>query len=201
MRVAVVVFDGFDESATFVTLDLLNRLAPLGWSARLAAPVAAVTSRNGVTVQVPQPLEAANEADAVVLAGGLYARAVAEDGALVDRLALDPTRQWIAGQCGGVLLMARLGLLADQAACADAATRPVLLAYGVRVEDSPFHAHGPVATAAGTGAAPYLAAWLMWQAAGLPAATEALRAAAPVGERDAAVQRVLQAVRPFVPAD
>jgi transcriptional regulator GlxA family with amidase domain len=33
-------------------------------------------------------------------------------------------RQTIGGQCSGVLLMARLGLLADQPAATDLTTRP-----------------------------------------------------------------------------
>ena len=68
----------------------------------------------------------------------------------------------------------------------------------MRVEDAPFHARGPVATVGGGLAAQYLAAWLMVRGAGLGAATLALHHAAPVGEKDAYVARLLGVVRPFI---
>jgi transcriptional regulator GlxA family with amidase domain len=202
MRIAIVTFDGFNEIDSFVVLGLLNRLAARGWKAEIASPAASVTSMNGVTIQAQRPLEFANEADAVVFGSGIYTRAIAEDrgrtGSLLDRLQLDPVRQTIAAQCSGSLLLARLGLLADMPACTDLTTRPWLMAAGVRVEDAPFHARGPIATAGGCLAAPYLAAWLMVRGAGWAAATQALHGVAPVGEKDAWVARVLDVVRPFL---
>jgi hypothetical protein len=70
----------------------------------------------------------------------------------------------------------------------------------VRVEEAPFHARGPIATAGGCLASQYLAAWLMVRGAGVDAATRALHYAAPVGEKEAYVERLLDVVRPFVPA-
>jgi transcriptional regulator GlxA family with amidase domain len=198
VHVAILAFDGFDELDAFVAFGLLNRLAPLGWKAEIAGPAAQLTSMDGLVLQAQQPLEFANQADAVLFAGGLYTRAVAENSALLDRLQLDPLRQLIGAQCSGALLLARLGLLADMPACADAATKPWLLESGVRVVDEPFHARGPVATAGGCLAAQYLAAWLMLRGAGVEAATDALHHAAPVGEKDAYVERLLKVVTPFV---
>jgi transcriptional regulator GlxA family with amidase domain len=198
VRVAILAFDGFDELDAFVAFGLLNRLAALGWKAEIASPAAQLTSMNGLTLQAQQPLEFANQADAVLFAGGIYSRAVAENSALLDRLQLDPLRQLIGAQCAGALLLARLGLLADMPACADVATKPWLLESGVRVVDEPFHARGPVATAGGCLAAQYLAAWLMLRGAGVEATTDALRRAAPVGEKAAYVERLLKVVTPFV---
>ncbi|MGZ5268040.1 MAG: AraC family transcriptional regulator [Caldimonas sp.] len=204
MRVAIVTFDGFNEIDSFVALGLLNGLAAKGWKAEITSPAASVTSMNGVTIQAQQPLEFANEADSVLFGSGIYTRAIAEaagrKGAALDRLQLDPVRQTIGAQCSGSLLLARLGLLADMPACTDLTTRPWLMEAGVRVEDAPFHARGPIATAGGCLAAQYLAAWLMVRGAGWTAAAQALRQMAPVGEKDAYVARLLDVVRPFVPA-
>ncbi len=201
MRIAMVTFEGFTELDTFVTLSLLNRLSHLGWNAQIASPSAQVTSANGVTVTAQQPLEFANEADAVVFCSGIYNRAIAEDmgkkGALIDRLQLDPVRQYIGAQCSGSLLLARLGLLADAPACTDSSTKPWLIEAGVRVLDEPFHARGPVATAGGCLASQYLATWLMCRGAGEEAARQALSHAAPVGEKEVYVERVLARIRPF----
>jgi transcriptional regulator GlxA family with amidase domain len=203
VRVAIVVFDGFSELDTFITFGLLNRLGASGWKAELAAPAARVTSMGGVTVDTPRPLEFANEADAVLFPGGLYLRAIAENSAVIDRLALDPLRQLVGGQCSGTLMLARLGLLADLPAATDTASKPWMVQAGVRVaDDTPFLARGPVATAGGAFAAHYLATWLMCRRAGLDAATQALQQAAPVGQKDDWTERLLAQVRPYLsPAD
>ena len=202
MRIAIVTFDGFNELDSFIALGLLNRLSAQGWKAEIASPSAKVTSMNGVTIQAQQPLEFANSADIVLFGSGIYTRAIADSfgkkGSQLDRLQLDPVRQTIGGQCSGVLLMARLGLLADQPAATDLATRPWLMEAGVRVDDSPFRARGPIATAGGCLASQYLAAWAMVRGAGWAAAGQALRYAAPVGEKESYVKRVLDAIRPFV---
>ena len=70
---------------------------------------------------------------------------------------------------------------------------------GVRVIDAPFHARGPIATAGGCLASQYLATWLMVRGAGIEAASQALHYAAPVGEKDRYVARLLEVVRPFLP--
>ena len=111
---------------------------------------------------------------------------------------LDPLRQLIGAQCSGTLLLARLGLLADMPACTDLTTKPWVIEAGVRVVDAPFHARAPIATAGGCLASQYLAAWLMASRAGFDAATQALLYAAPVGEKEAYVERLLAVVRPFV---
>ena len=203
MRVAILTFDGFNELDSFIALGLLNRLGAQGWKAEITSPSAHVTSMNGVTVQAQQPLEFANDADAVIFGSGIYSRAIAQDfgnrGALLDRLQLDPLRQLIGAQCSGALLLARLGLLADMPACTDLTTKPWLIEAGVRVEDAPFHARGPVATAGGCLSAQYLAAWMMARGAGIEFAAQALHHAAPVGEKEAYVERLLAVVRPFLP--
>jgi transcriptional regulator GlxA family with amidase domain len=198
MRIAIVSFDGFNELDSFIALGLLNRLKADGWKAEIASPGARITSMNGVVVEAQQPLEFANEADAVIFGSGIYTRAIAENSALLDRLQLDPLRQLIAGQCSGTLLMARLGLLADMPACTDLTTKPWVVEAGVRVVDAPFHARGPIATAGGCLASQYLAAWMMARRAGIDAATQALLYAAPVGEKDEYVERVMKVVRPFL---
>ena len=203
MRIAIITFDGFNEIDTFVPLSLLNRLSARGWKAQITGPTSHMTSMNGVTVQAQQPLEFANEADAVIFGSGIYTRAIAADigkrGALLDRLQLDPLRQLIGGQCSGTLLMARLGLLADLPACTDSNTKPWVVEAGVRVVDLPFQARGPLATAGGCLASQDLAAWVIAKGAGLDAAAQAVHYAAPVGEKDAYVERVLDVIRPFLP--
>ncbi|MED5621050.1 DJ-1/PfpI family protein [Ideonella sp. BN130291] len=197
-RVAILTFDGFNELDSFIALGLINRLRAEGWSAEITSPSAQVTSMNGVTVTAQQPLEFANEADAVIFGSGIYTRAIAENSALLDRLQIDPLRQLIGGQCSGTLLMARLGLLGTMPACTDLTTKPWLVEAGVLVLDEPFHARGPVATSGGCMSSVYLAAWLMARKAGTEAAEKALHYVAPVGQKQAYVEQVMGVVKPFL---
>lgn len=200
MRVAILAFDGFDELDAFVCLGLLNRLSANGWKAELASPAAQVTSMSGVTAEAQQPLEFANEADAVIFGGGLYMRAVAQDSKLMDRLTLDPVKQLIGAQGSGVLALAQLGLLGDRPACTDASTKPWLIEAGVRVDEgAPFAAHGPIASAAGGLAGVYLATWMVAHHDGLDMARHMLRRAIPIGQSDDYASSVLSLVKPFVP--
>lgn len=197
-RIAIVTFDGFNELDSFIALGLLNRLRPQGFSAEITGPGLKLTSMNGVSVDVQQPLEFANEADVVLFGSGIYTRAVAENAALMDRLTLDPLRQLIGAQCSGTLLLARLGLIGNMPACTDTTTKPWVVQAGVRVVDEPFHARGPVATAGGCMASQYLATWVMLMRAGVQATEEALRYVAPVGEKEAYVHKLIGVVQPFI---
>lgn len=199
MKVAILTFDGFNELDSFIALGLINRLRPQGWSAEITSPAQQVTSMNGVTVTAQQPLEFANDADAVIFGSGIYTRAIAENSAMLDRLQLDPLRQHIGGQCSGTLLMARLGLLGTMPACTDSTTKPWVVEAGVLVLEEPFHARGPIATAGGCMASVYLAAWVMAARAGVEAAEQALRYVAPVGRKEVYVASVMDIITPFLP--
>jgi transcriptional regulator GlxA family with amidase domain len=194
MQIAVLTFEGFNELDSFVPAAVLNRLSGDGWKAWITAPARQVISMNGVAVQAQRPIEFAREADAVIIGSGSLARELADDEALMGRLALDPGRQLIGAQCSGALVAARLGLLRGRPACTDLPTRPWLRAAGVQTLDQPFVAHGNVATAGGGLAAVYLAAWLMWRLAGEAATRTALHAVAPVGEKLLFVERAVSLV-------
>lgn len=201
MQIAVLTFDGFNELDSFVAAAILNRMKPQGWSAYITSPTPEVTSLNGVTVQRQRPLEFAAEADAVIIGSGIKTREIAADADLLARIRLDPSRQLIGAQCSGTLLLAKLGLVGDLPACTDLMTRPWVIEAGVRVLDTPFVAHGNVATAGGCLASQYLATWILARGAGLAAAEEAIRYVAPVGEKEETVARALAAVTPFLPGE
>lgn len=198
MRIAVLTFEGFNELDSFVAAGLLNRMRAQGWQAQITCPSEQVTSMNGVRVQAQQPLEFANAADVVLFGSGTQTRAIAEDRALLERLRLDPQRQLLGSQCSGALLMAKLGLLGELPACTDLTTKPWVIEAGVPVLDQPFYAKGNLATAGGCLSAPYLAAWVIAKLAGEDACASALHYVAPVGEKEAFVERALKVVRPYL---
>lgn len=198
MQIAVLTFDGFNELDSFIAAGILNRLRAKGWAAHITAPTEEVTSMNGVTVRRQKPLDFANEADAVIVGSGMKTREIAADAALLSQLKLDPTRQLIAAQCSGTLLLAKLGLIGALPACTDLTTKPWVIEAGIEVIDAPFVAHGNVATAGGCLASQYLAAWIIARGASVADAEAALHYVAPVGEKEAYVTRAIAVVHPFL---
>jgi transcriptional regulator GlxA family with amidase domain len=200
MQIAILTFDGFNELDSFVAAGILNRMRPKGWMAHIVAPSPRITSMNGVTIEAQQPLEFAATADAVLIGSGMKTREVAADADLMARIHLDPTRQLIGAQCSGTLLLAKLGLIGTLPACTDLSSKPWVIEAGVDVIDAPFVAHGNVATAGGCLASHYLAAWAIARGASTADAEAAIHYVAPVGEKDAWVDRAMATIAPFLPA-
>ncbi len=198
MQIAVLTFDGFNELDSFVAAAILNRLKAKGWAAHITSPAPQVTSMNGVTIQRQKPLEFAREADAVLIGSGVKTREIAADPEMLSRITLDPSRQLVAAQCSGTLLLAKLGLIGNLPACTDLTTKPWVIEAGVDVLDAPFVAHGNLATAGGCLASQYLAAWMIARLSTLRDAEEAIHYIAPVGEKEAYVERALATVTPFL---
>lgn len=199
MHIAILTFDAFNELDSFIALGILNRVKRPEWRVTLACPAPQVTSMNGVTVQAQSTLEEACEADAVLVGSGMKTRDIANDPAVMVRLKLDPERQLIGAQCSGTLLLAKLGLVGGIPACTDLLTKPWVQEAGVEVLNQPFYASGNVATAGGCLASQYLAAWVIARLVGPHEARSALHYVAPVGEKDAYVERAMANIVPFLP--
>lgn len=198
MNIAILTFDGFNELDSLIALGILNRVKRGGWTVCLACPTPTVTSMNGVTVHAQMTLEEAAHADAIVVGSGMKTRDVVADPALMARIRLDPTRQLIAAQCSGTLILAKLGLLGAVPACTDLTTKPWVMEAGVQVLDQPFYARGTVATAGGCLASTYLAAWLIARSEGVEAARAAVHYVAPVGEKEDYVERAMRNIEAYL---
>ena len=201
MNIAILTFEGFNEIDSFVSHHILTRVDIKDWNVAIACPSETVTSTGGIRVSAQQPLEFANDADAVLFGGSPRSRQIVEDRAIMSRLKLDPKRQLIGSQCAGAWFLAKLGLLANQPVCTSIKSRAGLEAMGIRVLDRPFVAGGNVASAGGCLASPYLAAWVISRLVGREAAENALRIVAPVGEKTQYVASILEVVSPFATAD
>jgi putative intracellular protease/amidase len=201
MNIAILTFDGFNELDSLIALGVLNRIKRPGWRVSLMCPTPTVTSMNGVTVHAQSTLDDISAADAVIVGSGIKTREIANDAALMARIKLDPARQLIAAQCSGTLLLAKLGLLGSIPACTDLTTKPWVVEAGVDVLNQPFFARDNVATAGGCMASPYLAAWIIARSDGMEAAQSALHYVAPVGEKEAYVERAIKNIAPYLIAE
>ena len=199
MHIAILTFQGFNELDSLIALGILNRVRKPGWRVSLCCPEAEVTSMNGVTLRAQSSLEEAATADAVIVGSGMQTREVVANPALMARLALDPARQLVGAQCSGTLVLAKLGLLHEIPACTDLITKPWVAEAGVEVLNQPFYARGNLATAGGCLASQYLAAWVLTRTEGKAAAEAALHYVAPVGEKEAYVERAMGNIGRYLP--
>ncbi|MGB3494411.1 MAG: DJ-1/PfpI family protein [Elainellaceae cyanobacterium] len=198
MHIAILTFQGFNELDSFIALGVLNRIKTPNWRVTISCPESTVTSMNGVTVHAQSTLAEARNADAVIIGSGIKTREIVEDKAIMAKLRLDPSRQLIAAQCSGTLILAKLGLLGAVPACTDLTTKPWVIEAGVEVLNQPFFAEGNVATAGGCLASSYLAAWIIACTEGQEAARNALHYVAPVGEKEEYVERVMSNLIPYM---
>ncbi|MEV5966087.1 DJ-1/PfpI family protein [Kribbella sp. NPDC051952] len=199
MHIAILTFDGYNELDSLIALGILNRVKEPGWRVSIASPTPRVQSMNGVTIDATVDLDEACRADAVIIGSGSKTREVVEDAAIMSSLrSLDPTRQLLAAQCSGALVLARLGHLDDVPACTDLVTKPWVVAAGVEVLNQPFFARGNLATAGGCLASTYLATWIIARLHSFEAAKDAMHYVAPVGEKDEYVDRALRNVTSYL---
>ena len=198
MHIAILTFNGFNELDSLIALGILNRIKKPDWRVSLCTPQQAMTSMNGVVVHAQSPLSAAASADAVIVGSGIKTREIVADPQIMSALQLDPERQLVGAQCSGTLILAKLGLLGKVPACTDLTTKPWVQEAGIEVLNQPFFAAGNVATAGGCLSAPYLAAWVIARLEGEDAARAALHYVAPVGEKDAYVDRAMKNITPYL---
>lgn len=198
MHIAILTFQGFNELDSFIALGVLNRIKKPNWRVTICCPEPTVTSMNGVTVHAQSSLAEARAADAVIIGSGIKTREVIGDPLVMEELRLDPTRQLIAAQCSGTLVLAKLGLLRAIPACTDLTTKPWVLEAGVEVLNQPFFAADNIATAGGCFASSYLAAWIIAKTEGEEAARNALHYVAPVGEKDEYLALAMKKISPYL---
>jgi transcriptional regulator GlxA family with amidase domain len=200
MHIAIVTAQAFNELDSFIALGILNRIRKPDWRVTLCTPEPVVTSMNGVPVHGQTRLPDANDADVVLFGSGAKTREFVQDEQLMRQLRLDPARQLIGAQCSGTLVLAKLGLLQGVPACTDLMTKPWVQEAGVEVLNQPFFARGNVATAGGCLSSQYLAAWVIARTEGVAAARGAMHYVAPVGEKEATVDRAMQNIGPYLPS-
>jgi transcriptional regulator GlxA family with amidase domain len=198
MHIAILTFEGFNELDSLIALGVLNRVKKPDWRVSIASPTARVRSMNGVVLESHVSLREASDADAVIVGSGMRTREVVADAAMMAQLQFEPSRQLLAAQCSGTLVLAKLGFLEGVPACTDLTTKPWVQEAGIAVLNQPFFARGNVATAGGCLAAHYLAAWIIARLEGIEEAVNAIHYVAPVGEKDDYVSRAIGHISPFL---
>lgn len=198
MLISILTFQGFNELDSLIAFGILNRIKKPDWKVNICCPEDSVTSMNGATILAQTKLEDIPNSDVVIVGSGLLTRDIVKNSAILDRIKLNPTKQLIAAQCSGTLILAKLGLLGKIPACTDLTTKPWVQEAGIDVLNQPFFAEGNIATAGGCMASQYLATWIIAKTEGVQAAREALHYVAPVGEKDLYVDRAMSNIEPYL---
>ncbi len=198
MHIAILTFDGFNELDSLIALGILNRIKKSDWRVSIASPTPKVESMNGLIIERHIPISEVPFVDAVIVGSGLKTRQIRADAELMKQLQLDPSRQLLAAQCSGALILAKLGLLDEIPACTDLTTKPWVEEAGVAVLNQPFFASGNIATAGGCMASQYLAAWLIAKTEGLEAAKNAIDYVAPVAEKEKYVAMTVENIAKYL---
>jgi transcriptional regulator GlxA family with amidase domain len=198
MHIAILTFEGFNELDSLVAFAILNRVKRPAWRVSIACPTPRVRSMGGLFIDRQISLRDANAADAVIVGSGLLTRDIVQDQSIMAELKLDPSRQLLAAQCSGTLILAKLGVLDGLSACTDLTTKPWVEEAGLTVLNQPFFAKNNVATAGGCLASQYLAAWVIARLAGINDAQSALHYVAPVGEKEEYVARAMRNISPYL---
>ncbi|WP_435361160.1 DJ-1/PfpI family protein [Haloarchaeobius sp. DFWS5] len=175
MRVAILVYDGFDE------LDAIGPYEVFQTAGDLGADVSAslhtvdererVTASHGLTIEVDGPLsEVEDETDIVLVPGGGWnqpatepgARHEFEDGTIPDLLAALGDDTLVVSVCTGAMLLAAGGLLANRPATTHHSAMDDLSVF-TTVKEERIVDDGDVLTAAGVSAGLDLALYLVRQ--------------------------------------
>ena len=177
MKIAMVAFEGFTDVDLFLPWDLFYRVKDATyaaydgeWTVRICADTPRFRSYSGLAIDRHEPLEWANDADAVFIVSGPGSRTKIKDAAFLQALRLDPSRQLVAAIDSGALILASLGLLDGLSATTYPSVFAELDALGVRTERRPFVVHGNIATGGGCLATQDLAAWIVGRLVGPDAA-------------------------------
>jgi transcriptional regulator GlxA family with amidase domain len=199
MHISILTFDGYNELDSLIALGILNRIKNKDWRVTIASPESRVKSMNGVVIERHVSLTEASAADAIIVGSGMKTRDVIANNDIMNQLQFDPTKQIIAAQCSGTLLLAKLGLLNEIPACTDLTTKPWVQEVGINIVEQAFFASGNIATAGGCLSSQYLAAWIIARLEGVEAAKEAIYYVAPIGEKEDYVARMMKHITPFLP--
>ncbi|MCT9095592.1 DJ-1/PfpI family protein [Haloarchaeobius sp. HME9146] len=159
MRVAILLYDGFDELDAIGPFEVFQTAGALGGemeaSLRTVDPVSTVTASHGLTVAPDGKLDE-YEADLVLVPGGGWntdpdepgARREFEAGTIPDALAERHEETTIASVCTGAMLLAAAGLLNNRPATTHHSAKEDLGVFA-NVKDDRIVDDGDVLTAGG----------------------------------------------------
>jgi putative intracellular protease/amidase len=183
-RIATVIYDDFDDTDLIISWRFFHCVKRPDWTLDVVGTSATHRSLLGLTIPTTASLEAAAEADVVLIVGGPGSRALAKNTAFLDKLKLDPTRQLIASQCSGSLILQAKGLLDGKQATTIISARDALKATGADVVDRPLVVQGNVVTSGGCLSTAYLAYWILQKTIGPEETSRATDLLLPTGEAD-----------------
>jgi len=152
-RFGFVAFAGMTLLDLVGPLDAVSRIASMGFDETSTCVVVSAHEdawrRFEAELRVARVRPPLDEVDVLVVPGGLAARKLVHDRAIVDWLASFPSRRLVASVCTGALLLGAAGRLGGRRATTHASAMGLLVEYGATAIDARVVDEGDVVTAAG----------------------------------------------------
>jgi cyclohexyl-isocyanide hydratase len=152
-RFGFVAFAGMTLLDLVGPLDAVSRIASMGFDETSRAVVVAAHEHSWrhfeAELRVERVRPPLDEFDVLVVPGGLAARALVHDRAVVDWIAGFPRNRLAASVCTGALLLGAAGRLRDRRATTHASALDLLADYGATAISARVVDEGDVVTAAG----------------------------------------------------
>lgn len=186
-KIGIVIFDRFTDIDAIMHWDLLNRVrldfGVKEFEVKLLGTESSHISSSGLRIPVSGSIDEVSELDAVVLASGWGTRTLIEDKNYIERLSsmLDPSKQLLAAQCSGSLLLGATGLLERVEVTAYPPILELLETYQAVPVNKSFVIDDRIATASSCLAAPQLSNWLIENLIGREMAQKVMQSAQPIG--------------------
>jgi len=187
-RLAIICFDGVTDLDVFLHWDILNRprtMFPVAgevWEVHLLGRADTHQTQAGLSLGMHGLIDESAHYDAVIHSSGRLTRELMHDQAYLRTLSLDCSRQIVASQCSGALVLAASGCLNGLSATTYPTAKADLESFGIEYCMQPLVAHDRVATAAGCLAGLALDEWLLSHFLPSSRVTECLISAAPWGD-------------------
>ena len=166
-KIAIICFEGVTDIDVFLHWDILNRpnstfgIPSEQWKIHFLGTEAFHKTHNGLRVDMHATIDEARSYDVVLHASGPATRELMKDKDYLARLSLSRSKQVVASQCSGALVLAASGCFDGLTATTYPSAMKDLKSFDVETVREPFVPHEKVASAAGCLAGIQLDEWIM----------------------------------------
>lgn len=184
MKLALIAFDDFTDLDLILHWDLLNRVRYIGglqdWTVQILGTKASHLSALGLPIPTSGLVDEAQYAHGVIICSGKGTRPLLKDSDYLNRLKLDPSKQFIGAQCSGSLVLGALGFLENVPVTAYPPIVKELEQFKVKLVNESLVVHKNLATASSCLAGQYLSRWIISSLAGEEMAKKVMRTVDPI---------------------
>jgi putative intracellular protease/amidase len=185
MKISILAFDHFTDLDLILHWDILNRVKYIGgvenWSVKIVGTKPSHVSALGLPIPTSGAIEEISSSDVVIICSGKGTRVLLNDREYLQRLNLDPAKQFIGAQCSGSLILGALEYLKGVQVSAYPPILSELRGYGAELVDRGLVVDGKLATASSCIAGQFLSKWMIDTLVGTEIGNRVMNTVLPLG--------------------